>query len=93
MSQQGEQLDLFPIVKESKTARKWKNRMARLEHHLGFSGCVIPGCNEPPTFHHIHPLGRGGSNFIENLMPICLTHHNRIQEASEAVRRMVAKER
>jgi 5-methylcytosine-specific restriction protein A len=38
-------------------------------------------CGAPrECVHHIHPLSAGGSNKRWNLMPLCLSCHNRIHE-------------
>ena len=49
--------------------------MRGLLEHLGFNDCVIPECTNPVTLHHIVPRGKGGTNRVENLMPICHYHH------------------
>lgn len=33
--------------------------------------CLCCGCNDPLTVDHVIPLIKGGSNFIENLQPLC----------------------
>jgi hypothetical protein len=50
--------------------------MPAIERHLGFNDCVVPGCTDPATIHHIVPVSKGGDNKVENLMPICSRHHN-----------------
>lgn len=41
-------------------------------------GCVVPGCDRPPSFcdaHHITPRERGGPNTLENAALLCRRHH------------------
>lgn len=42
----------------------------------GFFDGICPRCNKPTeefTADHIKPLSRGGTNFINNVQPLCLT--------------------
>lgn len=65
------------------------NRLAQAYAFWGWTGCVVPGCARGPRLHHIVPRREGGSNRLNNLLPICEYHETPIHRAGSAYRRMI----
>ncbi|MEM7339727.1 MAG: DUF222 domain-containing protein [Actinomycetota bacterium] len=45
--------------------------------------CGWPGCTRPLAHcqaHHVQPWAQGGRTDIDNLLPLCSTHHHRVHE-------------
>ena len=48
-----------------------------------YSGCAWPECEQPLSWcqlHHIKEWGHGGDTDLDNLVPLCNTHHHRVHE-------------
>ena len=48
-------------------------------------GCAICGIKLPIELHHIIPKSKGGSNSIDNFMPLCSNHHRLISRLKNSV--------
>jgi 5-methylcytosine-specific restriction endonuclease McrA len=53
-----------------------------LMHHFGTDPrCVFPDCDkEAEDLHHVKPKGRGGSDELANIKPLCRRHHRWVHE-------------
>lgn len=66
----------------------------RVAKQYGYkSGCIVPGCNLPARIHHIVPRRLGGTNALENLMPICYKHEAAIHAACKKYEQIKRAER
>jgi len=52
--------------------------------------CIVPGCHEPIRMHHILPKAKGGTNRIENLMPMCIRHERNIHSTRKKYEKIKA---
>jgi 5-methylcytosine-specific restriction endonuclease McrA len=56
----------------SHTEEEWQALLEQHDHK-----CVVCGTTENITRDHIIPLSKGGSDFIENIQPMCMVDNSR----------------
>jgi hypothetical protein len=70
-----------PVSLNLGRTRRTANGDQHLAKRVMYRTCAIPGCRVPAhrcELHHIHEWEHGGTTDIENLVPICPYHHDRI---------------
>lgn len=79
----GEILDLGRTTR-TVSAAQWKALVVRDR------GCVVPGCDRPPTWcdaHHLTWWTRGGPSDLDNLALVCGYHHSLVHEGGWQISR------
>ncbi len=54
-----------------------------------YAACAWQGCDRPVSWcqaHHIHEWNQGGATNLDNLVPLCSTHHHRVHEGQWAIK-------
>jgi hypothetical protein len=72
----GAQLNLG---RSTRLANRAQRRLLRVLHPT----CIIPGCTSPFQYCHIHHITwwrHGGATDLDNLAPLCNTHHSQVHQ-------------
>jgi hypothetical protein len=76
------------MIANSPDTLQHQTRMARVCASYGYAaGCIVPGCTNAPILHHFVARREGGTNAIENLIPICKKHEAPLHKAGVYARK------
>jgi hypothetical protein len=70
-----------PVKLDHGRSRRLADANQHLAKRVMYRTCVIPGCRVPAgrcELHHVHEWEHGGPTDLDNLVPTCPYHHDRI---------------
>lgn len=79
-----------PVNLTMHQGQRHANYAQRVALQIIDGGCQCPGCDKPIAqcdIHHILPFIEGGRTDIENLVPLCRTHHSQNDDTWQAPNR------
>jgi 5-methylcytosine-specific restriction endonuclease McrA len=75
---------VLDVGRERQTATRHQRHALRAMHPT----CAYPGCTvrfADCDVHHLIPWQRGGHSDIDNLLPLCSTHHHAAHEGGQTI--------
>ncbi len=72
-------------------SQRTHSKAQRIAMAVRDGGCVIPGCDRPPSWceaHHVEEWGRGGCTDLDNGVLLCRHHHRWLDETGARIQRV-----